>query len=242
MGSTKVLVRTCSCEPRRRQVSVPLRSPIPCTQGRRRESVDPRRSGMATSSFLRGTTRHCGGGRERERLKVGNTWSSPVGPLGNRDFRPRPLRFASDHSMLHRIKFRKRMEEVRASGARPAHARGATLRPRQGVYTTLDHLREGLRFPVHLPVQVRWKTRSGRLCSVKGRTGDVSGNGLFLNLSVRPRRKTPIAIRVSLPPEATSVPIDLLCWGRVVRWSLPGEVPGIAAVIDHYQLRPAQGR
>lgn len=105
----------------------------------------------------------------------------------------------------------------------------------------MDHLREGLRFPVHLPVQVSWKSRTGRLRTIWGRTGDVSGNGLFVNLSVRPRRKTPIAIRVTLPPETAQVPVELLCWGRVVRWNLPGQLLGVAAVIDHYQLRPAHG-
>jgi len=144
--------------------------------------------------------------------------------------------------MERRFNLRRRTDKLAAGGLRAPQARGATREPGHGAYTSINQIREGFRFPVHLPVQVRWKSRSGSLCTVRGRTGNVSGNGLFLNVSVRPRRKTPIAIRVSLPPETTRVPVELLCWGRVVRWSLPGELLGVAAIIDDYQLRPAPGR
>jgi hypothetical protein len=32
--------------------------------------------------------------------------------------------------------------------------------------------------------------------------------------------------------------LELLCQGRVVRWNRRGEVQGLGAVIDEYELRP----
>jgi hypothetical protein len=99
--------------------------------------------------------------------------------------------------------------------------------------------RAGSRIPVELPAEVRWKSRSGNLRQVEGKTGNISGTGLFLTVPVRPHLQTPITIRVSLPAEVTGVPVQLLCYGRVVRWSQADELPGVAAIIDDYELRPA---
>jgi hypothetical protein len=41
-----------------------------------------------------------------------------------------------------------------------------------------------------------------------------------------------------LPREVTQVPLELLCQGRVVRWNQHGQVQGLGAVIDEYELRP----
>lgn len=100
--------------------------------------------------------------------------------------------------------------------------------------------RAGSRIPVELPAEVRWKSRSGSFRQVEGKTGNISGAGLFMTVPVRPHVQTPITIRVSLPAEVTGVPVELVCYARVVRWSQPDELPGVAAIIDDYELRPAR--
>jgi hypothetical protein len=99
--------------------------------------------------------------------------------------------------------------------------------------------RAGSRIPVELPAEVRWKSRSGNFRQVEGMTGNISASGLFLSVPVRPHLKTQVTIRVSLPVEVTQIPVELLCRGRVVRWSRPKELPGLGAIIDDYELRPA---
>jgi hypothetical protein len=100
------------------------------------------------------------------------------------------------------------------------------------------HPRAGFRIPVELPAKVRWKSGAGTRRQVEGKTGNISGNGLFLTVPVRPRRKTPVTVTVFLPAEITQTHLELLCQGRVVRWSQPGEVPGVGATIEDYELRP----
>ncbi len=98
--------------------------------------------------------------------------------------------------------------------------------------------RAGPRIPVELPVEIMWKGPAGVSQQVAGRTGNISGNGLFLVVDKRLRRETPIRITVELPSEVTQVPLQLKCWGRVVRWNRPHEKPGMGAIIDDYELRP----
>jgi len=98
--------------------------------------------------------------------------------------------------------------------------------------------RAGIRIPVEFPVEVRWKSRRGRSRHVEGKTGNISGNGLFMRIPVRPPPKTPVTMRVFFPATVTRVPVELLCNGRVVRWSCPGESRGMGATIDEYEFRP----
>jgi hypothetical protein len=99
------------------------------------------------------------------------------------------------------------------------------------------HPRSGQRIEVELPVEVRWKSRSGTYRRVHGKTYNISGNGLFVTIPIRPRLKTPVTITVSLPSEITQVPVEILCKGRVVRWDQKGQQRGLGAIIDDYQLR-----
>ncbi len=99
--------------------------------------------------------------------------------------------------------------------------------------------RAGLRIPIELPVEIQWKSRTGAYRQALGKTGNISGSGLFIEVPVRPRRDTPVKIRVILPLEVTQVPLELLCQGRVVRWNQRGKIQGLGAVIDEYELRPA---
>jgi hypothetical protein len=99
--------------------------------------------------------------------------------------------------------------------------------------------RAGLRIPVKLPVEIRWKSHAGKTRRARGQTSNISGSGLYLSAPLRLGRKTPITFTVLLPAEVTKVALELRCQGRVVRWSRPGELPGMGAIIDNYELRPA---
>ena len=71
-----------------------------------------------------------------------------------------------------------------------------------------------------------------------GKTGNISGSRLFIEIPTRLHQATSVAIKVTLPREVTQVPMELLCQGRVVRWNHHGQVQGLGAVIDEYELRP----
>jgi PilZ domain len=98
--------------------------------------------------------------------------------------------------------------------------------------------RSGIRIPVELPVFVEWKGPTGGAKKATGKTGNVSGNGLFISVATRLRRNTPISFTVPLPSDVAPAPLELLCQGRVVRWSDEGETAGVGVIIDEYELRP----
>jgi hypothetical protein len=98
--------------------------------------------------------------------------------------------------------------------------------------------RAGIRISVEFPVEVRWRSRRGHSRHVEGKTRNISGNGLFMRIPVRPPPKTRVTMRVFLPAAITRVPVELLCNGRVIRWSCPGESRGMGATIDEYEFRP----
>ena len=104
----------------------------------------------------------------------------------------------------------------------------------------MSHRRTSKRIPVELPVEIRWKNRAGSLRHAMGKTGNISGSGLFIEVAARLNRATSVMIKVKLPKEVTKVPLELLCQGRVVRWNQVGAVQGLGAVIDEYELRPVK--
>ena len=90
-----------------------------------------------------------------------------------------------------------------------------------------------------LPVEIRWRSRTGSEKQAIGKTGNISGTGLFIEIPVRLQRETAFTMKVMLPRKAGQGPLELLCQGRVVRWNRRGEVQGLGAVIDEYELHPA---
>ena len=113
-------------------------------------------------------------------------------------------------------------------------------RPVLGIVMRIKQRRTGQRIPIVLPVEIRWKNRAGRLERAMGKTGNISGSRLFIEIPTRLHQATSVAIKVTLPREVTQVPMELLCQGRVVRWNQRGKVQGVAAVIDEYELRPVR--
>ena len=100
--------------------------------------------------------------------------------------------------------------------------------------------RQGKRYPLSLPVQVRWKARGKRVGRAKGKTGDISSSGLLVVIPKPLPLGTTINVTIKLPVELTKVPVQLSCLGRVVRKTRVGKGQGISAIIEDFQLRPSR--
>jgi hypothetical protein len=103
---------------------------------------------------------------------------------------------------------------------------------------SMNQRRTGQRITMGLPVEIRWTSRTGSEKQAVGKTGNISGTGLFIEIPVRLQRETAFTMKVMLPRKKSQGPLELLCQGRVVRWNRRGEVQGLGAVIDEYELRP----
>jgi PilZ domain len=97
-------------------------------------------------------------------------------------------------------------------------------------------IRAGTRIPMELPVSMRWKSPAGIKRQAQAKTGNISGNGLFIRTSLRLRHDTPLQLTVLLPAEVTKIPTQLRCKGRVVRQQGRVAGGGVGVVIDDYQL------
>ncbi len=113
--------------------------------------------------------------------------------------------------------------------------------PVLGVITNMSQRRASQRIPMELPVEIRWKSRAGSPKQAMGKIGNISGTGLFIEFPVRLRRETSVTIKLLLTREGTQGPLELLCQGRIVRWNQSGQVQGLGAVIDEYELHPVTG-
>ena len=103
---------------------------------------------------------------------------------------------------------------------------------------SVNQRRSSERIAMNLPVEIQWQSRAGNTKQAVGKTGNISGSGLFIEIPIRLQRETSLIIKVVLPREGTQVPLELLCQGRVVRRNHRGQVQGLGAVIDQYELRP----
>ena len=99
--------------------------------------------------------------------------------------------------------------------------------------------RQGKRYPLTLPGQVRWKAPRGSVGRAQVTTGDVSSSGLLVVMPSPLPLGTTINVTINLPVELTKVPVELSCQGRVVRKSRMGKNQGIGAIIEDFQLRPS---
>ena len=100
--------------------------------------------------------------------------------------------------------------------------------------------RQGKRYPLDLPAQVRWKARGRGAGRAQGRTGDISSSGLLVVIPTSLPLGTIINVTINLPVELTKVPVQLTCLGRVVRKSRMGKGQGISAIIEDFQLRASR--
>ena len=97
-------------------------------------------------------------------------------------------------------------------------------------------IRGGTRIPIELPVSIRWKSPAGIERHVEAKTGNISGNGLFILTPVRLQHDTQLQFTVLLPSKITKLPTQLHGQGRVVRKQARGGTAGVGVVIDDYQL------
>jgi PilZ domain len=97
-------------------------------------------------------------------------------------------------------------------------------------------IRAGTRIPMELPVSIRWTSPAGIERRIQAKTGNISGNGLFILTPVRLRHDTEIQFTVLFPSEVTKGRTQLHCQGRVVRQRMRGAAAGIGVVIDDYRL------
>jgi len=97
--------------------------------------------------------------------------------------------------------------------------------------------RQGKRYPLRLPAEVRWKARRGSVGRAQVKTGDMSSSGLLVVMPNPLPLGTTINVTINLPVELTKVPVELSCLGRVVRKSRMGKNQGIGAIIEDFELR-----
>lgn len=97
--------------------------------------------------------------------------------------------------------------------------------------------RRNTRFPLVLPITVRWSTQSG-IAEAETESRDVSSTGIYFSLPIPVERGTAVEIVITLPHEVTGHgQTRVRCHGRILRADAFGESRvGVATQIEHYQF------
>ena len=97
----------------------------------------------------------------------------------------------------------------------------------------VDELRSSVRFPLHLPVEVRAENNG-----VTGETQDISAGGVLFYMDAPIEAGSVIEFAISMPAHVLGTATDIVvkCSGRVVRCSKHGDRTAVAAVIDEYRF------
>lgn len=107
---------------------------------------------------------------------------------------------------------------------------------------TTDERRRAQRFPLHLPLKVKWQEESADV-QEPAELRDISANGVYFKVSHDLKPDSKVEFYVRLKTEGSSNGGVLLhCVGSVVRVdSKDKENIGVAARIDRYRfLRPGE--
>jgi len=104
----------------------------------------------------------------------------------------------------------------------------------------MNERRQGTRYPLRLPAEVKWKAHGTNAGRVRGEIGDISSTGLLVVIPRHLPLGTTINVTINLPVEVTKVPVELSCVGRVVRKRPIGKSQGISAIIEDFNLRPSR--
>jgi len=104
----------------------------------------------------------------------------------------------------------------------------------------MNEQRQGKRYPLRLPAEVRWTARGKSAGPIPGEIGDISSSGLLVVIPKHLPIGTSINVTINLPVDLTKVPVELSCMGRVVRKSPMGKNEGISAIIEDFNLRPSR--
>jgi len=100
-----------------------------------------------------------------------------------------------------------------------------------------DHqfdLRNSIRFPLHL--QVTLKTPEGEY---RAKTTDISAGGILFQIESEIAVGSPVEFSIEMPVEVlgSSLPVLVMCVGRVVRCSEEATGRSVAVVIDEYHFK-----
>jgi hypothetical protein len=104
----------------------------------------------------------------------------------------------------------------------------------------MNEQRQGIRYPLRLPAEVRWTSRGKSAGPIRGEIGDISSSGLLVLIPKQLPIGTTINVTINLPVDLTKVPVKLTCMGRVVRKSPKGKSAGVSAIIEDFKLRPSR--
>ncbi len=94
-------------------------------------------------------------------------------------------------------------------------------------------MRSSVRFPIHLPVEV--KAAEG---AHHATTSNISSGGVLFVVDAEINVGTKIEFTIAMPAAVLGTGKDVLvnCVGRVVRVGAEGERRAVAAIIDEYQI------
>ena len=96
--------------------------------------------------------------------------------------------------------------------------------------------RNATRFDLQLPLTVRWR-EGAELREARTTSEDVSSQGVYFVLAEGIRSGTKVEMEVTLPTDMTHEErVRVRCSGRILRSSLEGVRPGVAAVIEKYRF------
>jgi hypothetical protein len=93
------------------------------------------------------------------------------------------------------------------------------------------------RFPLNLPMTVRWTTPSG-IAEAQTKSEDVSSGGIYFCLSKRIEDGSPVEVVMTLPNQITSVGrMHVCCIGRVQRTEvIELNQIGLAVQLEHFEF------
>jgi hypothetical protein len=93
------------------------------------------------------------------------------------------------------------------------------------------------RFPLNLPMTVRWTTPSG-IAEAQTESQDVSSGGIYFCLPEQIEDGSPVEVVMTLPNQITSVGrMHVCCIGRVQRTEVIDlNRIGVAVQLEHYEF------
>ncbi len=97
----------------------------------------------------------------------------------------------------------------------------------------VEELRSAVRFPIHLPVEVK-----GEQQQVIAETENISAGGVLFTVDADMAPGSRIEFNIAMPSSVlgTSTNVMVKCIGRVVRCADEGTRKAVAAVIDEYSF------
>lgn len=98
----------------------------------------------------------------------------------------------------------------------------------------ISELRGAVRFPLHLPVEVKAEG-----AQIQAETDNISAGGMLFHIDSDLSIGSTLEFTIAMPAEVLGAPADVLVsgTGRVVRCDAEGGKKAVAAVIDEYRFQ-----